>query len=244
MISASNHDHENVKQQLTELRDRIAAACAKWRRPVRAVELLAVSKGQPPSAILAACAAGQRRFGENYVQELVQKATELAEADVEWVFIGRIQSNKIPLLVKHAAEIQTVSDLRHAQLIDRQVQELGKAPYPVWIAINAGDEASKSGIPLADVHAFATQLTETCQHLRLRGVMSIPPQEFSDAMLPNIPPLYLQLADCAREAGQGQLSLGMTSDMELAIAAGSNCLRIGTALFGPRPSRSPTEHPE
>jgi pyridoxal phosphate enzyme (YggS family) len=150
-----------------------------------------------------------------------------------WVFIGHLQSNKIRKIVSVASEIQTVGSLKHAEHIARAARELGKTPYPVWIEVNADQEESKHGCPLDAAPALAAALTQN-PDLRLRGLMAIPPSQFQDATTPDVPPLYQRLRQLADQVGEGQLSLGMSGDLSLAIRAGSNLVRIGTAILGPR----------
>lgn len=227
-------------QALNAVEARIVHATQAAGRRRADVALLAVSKTHPAAAVQAFYELGLRAFGENYAQELATKATALRQLrDICWSYIGTIQSNKIKLLVTHADEIQSVTTLKQAQAIARYAQELNKNNFSIYLCVNAGDEPSKTGIALADAAALAAQIAETCPRLRLRGLMAIPPPATLPARTPAgtsppIPPLYRQIAAVAGGIGEGQLSLGMTADLEAAIAAGSTCVRIGTALFGAR----------
>lgn len=227
------------QQRLDQVRAAIADACAAAGRPPQDVRLLPVSKTHPIAALQALHSLGLQQFGENYAQELVSKAAVLGN-QLEFVFIGTLQSNKIKRIVEAAAEIQTLVDIRHARLIASAAREFAKSPYPVYLAVNAGDESTKTGIALDQVEAFAQNISENYPEIALQGLMAIPPPlenlatatELAD---PNfVPPLYRSLAQLARRIGRGQLSLGMSQDLRPAILAGSNCVRIGTALFGPR----------
>jgi pyridoxal phosphate enzyme (YggS family) len=195
--------------------------------------LIAVSKVHPVSAIFAAYEAGQRDFGENYCQELVEKRTQLAALkDLHFAFIGRIQSNKIKNIVLHADEIQSLSDLKHAALIAKAASDCGKAPYPVYYLVNAGDEPSKTGLTFSQIDEFHSQICKNFPELSPQGLMAIPPQLAENGT--KVPELYIRLKNKAATIGLGKLSLGMSDDLRPAIFAGSDCVRIGTAIFGAR----------
>ncbi|MBC7532985.1 MAG: YggS family pyridoxal phosphate-dependent enzyme [Oligoflexus sp.] len=202
----------------------------------RSAELIAVSKLQPIEKIVEIHALGQQKFGENYAQELSEKAEALGHLDIYWVFIGHIQSNKIRKIVTHAQEIQTVASFSHAQQIARHAKDLGKAPFPIMLEVNAGDEASKSGSPLKEIKTLALQIVQELPELQLNGLMAIPPDSFSDSNYSTVPPLYHELRALADEIGLGLLSLGMSNDLSIALDAGSDMVRIGTAVFGSRDS--------
>ena len=193
-----------------------------------------MSKRQPVEAIVEAYELGQRKFGENYAQELSEKAEALKELDIYWIFIGHIQSNKIRKIVSSAREIQTVASLSHAKQIARYAKELGKTPFPIMLEVNAGEESSKSGRPLNEIKALAEEIIRELPELRLKGLMAIPPDTYSDAAHASVPPLYTELRAVANEVGEGKLSLGMSNDLRIALEAGSDYVRIGTALFGSR----------
>jgi pyridoxal phosphate enzyme (YggS family) len=208
------------------------AAKAAGRSPAE-VRLLAVSKTHPPAAISDLYELGQRAFAENYAQELAAKAEALAALpDLRFEFIGTLQSNKLALIVRTAAAIQSLGSERHARLLARHVKDLGRAPYPVHLLVNAGDEATKSGLARGEVEAVARVITAELPELRLRGVMAIPPPLPPGSA--GVPPLYRELRALASRVGDGELSLGMSGDLAAAIAAGAGCVRIGTALFGAR----------
>lgn len=201
-----------------------------------AAELIAVSKLQPIEKIVEVHALGQKKFGENYAQELSEKAEILKDKDIYWVFIGHIQSNKIRKIVTWAHEIQTVASFSHAQQIARHARELGKIPFPIMLEVNAGNEASKSGIPMSAIRPLAAQIASDLPELQIRGLMAIPPESYNDAACQSTPPLYQDLRSLASELGLGLLSLGMSSDLAIALEAGSDMVRIGTAVFGSRNS--------
>jgi pyridoxal phosphate enzyme (YggS family) len=200
-------------------------------------ELIAVSKLQSVDKIREVYDLGQRKFGENYAQELSEKAELLKDLAIQWIYIGHIQSNKIRKIVTYASEIQTVASLSHAKQIARNAKELGKIPFPIMIEVNAGSEDSKSGVPLNEVDALVKEIESSLPELKIRGLMAIPPDSYSDAEHQDVPKLYAELKSVASRIGDGQLSLGMSNDLRIALEAGSNLVRIGTAIFG---ARSPT----
>jgi pyridoxal phosphate enzyme (YggS family) len=224
---------EAIQRQISE------NAITAGRSPEN-IRLLAVSKTHDAAKIRDAHALGLRDFGENYADELSTKAEQLQNLrDLRLVFIGQLQSNKIQSIVRHAHEIQSVASEKHARYIERYAAELGKSAYPVWIVVNAGDEASKQGVTFESLPTLAAFIKEECPHLSLQGIMASPPSTFSDDSWKksgqrSIPELYKQLRLAADQTGLGKLSLGMSGDLALAIAAGSDCVRIGTAIFGRR----------
>ncbi|MBI2602609.1 MAG: YggS family pyridoxal phosphate-dependent enzyme [Deltaproteobacteria bacterium] len=212
------------------VKQRIENACANAGRSPSSVRLLAVTKAQPETKIRALHELGQREFGENYCNELEVKAAKLP--NLRWVFIGTLQSNKIQRIVRVASEIQTVSSLKHARYIARYAEEFGKTPFPIFIEVNAGEEATKSGVLLKDVPALAQEIVKNFPQLALQGIMSIPPDAIEASG--QAEDLYRSLRTAADSVGAGKLSLGMSKDLELAISMGSDVVRIGTALFGER----------
>ena len=227
----------DIAHNLAQVRDKISAAASRCGRASEEVTLLAVSKTKPASAIEEAIAAGQLAFGENYVQEGVEKIRHFREkgiAGLQWHFIGPLQSNKSRLVAEHFDWCHTLDRLRIATRLNEQ-RPAELAPLNVLIQINISDENSKSGIPLEELNALAAEVAEL-PHLRLRGLMAIPAPE-SD---------YVRQFEVARQMAVAfaglktrypdvdTLSLGMSDDMEAAIAAGSTMVRIGTAIFGAR----------
>ena len=200
------------------------------------VRLLAVSKGQSVDKIRALYLEGQREFGENYLVELEEKADALKDLpDLRWVFIGQLQSNKIQRVVRVADEIQSVASEKHVRYISRYAAEIERQNYPIFLEVNC-DEEQKGGADQATAVALSAVISADYKNLDLRGLMSIPPEKYSDAFCQgNVPSVYSTLASLAKSIGRGELSLGMTGDREIALKAGSTCLRIGRALFGARP---------
>ncbi|WP_312631171.1 YggS family pyridoxal phosphate-dependent enzyme [Pantoea piersonii] len=225
----------SIQHNLQQLRQRIRAAATQCGRDPEEVTLLAVSKTKPASAVEEAIAAGQIAFGENYVQEGVEKIAALAaHPQVEWHFIGPLQSNKSRLVAEHFAWCHTVDRLKIAQRLNDQ-RPASLPPLNVLIQVNISDENSKSGIMLEDLPELTQQVAALPQ-LRLRGLMAIPAPEsdYSRQLA-----VCQQMADAFRQLKQhypdvDTLSLGMSDDMEAAIEAGSTMVRIGTAIFGAR----------
>jgi pyridoxal phosphate enzyme (YggS family) len=228
----------SIQQNIELITSQIAQAEQKCGRAQGDVQLLAVSKTKPIGAILDACQAGQRRFGENYVQEGVSKVAHFNEQhgdiDIEWHFIGPIQSNKTRPVAEHFDWVHTVDRAKIAQRLNDQRPE-GMQPIQVLIQVNTSSEASKSGVDSEQVLELA-QLISSLPNLTLRGVMSIP-ENVSDYQSQFI--AFKALAEVkillAEKYPQvDTLSMGMSGDMEAAIEAGSTIVRIGTAIFGAR----------
>ena len=227
----------DISHNLAQLRDKISAATTRCGRASEEVTLLAVSKTKPASAVAEAIAAGQRAFGENYVQEGVDKIRHFQDAGVDglqWHFIGPLQSNKSRLVAEHFDWCHTVDRLRIASRLSEQ-RPAHLSPLNVLIQINISDESSKSGIALSELDALAEQVA-ALPGVCLRGLMAIPApvsdfeRQFAVAQQMAVAFDALKL----RYPTVDTLSLGMTEDMEAAIAAGSTMVRIGTAIFGAR----------
>ena len=227
----------DIAHNLAQVRDKISAAATRCGRAPEEVTLLAVSKTKPASAIAEAIAAGHRAFGENYVQEGVDKIRyfqELGNSDLQWHFIGPLQSNKSRLVAEHFDWCHTLDRLRIATRLSEQ-RPAGLAPLNVLIQINISDENSKSGIALNELDTLAAEVA-ALPGLTLRGLMAIPAPESSYerqfAVAQQMAVAFEALK--ARYNTVDTLSLGMSDDMEAAIAAGSTMVRIGTAIFGAR----------
>jgi pyridoxal phosphate enzyme (YggS family) len=223
-------------QAKKELEHRYHQVCSQIREHAGSrvtPTLLVVSKGHDPDPLRALFSWGQTSFGENYAQELALKSEALKDLPIRWVFIGHLQSNKIRKIVSVASEIQTVGSLKHAEKIARAARDFGKAPYPIWIEVNADQEEGKHGCPMSEVLSLAAALKAN-PDLHVRGLMAIPPSHYQDENTPEVPSLYQELRRLADQVGDGQLSLGMSGDLGLSIRAGSNLVRIGTAILGPR----------
>ncbi|MEH5418457.1 YggS family pyridoxal phosphate-dependent enzyme [Enterobacter cloacae] len=227
----------NIAHNLAQVRDKISAAATRCGRASEEITLLAVSKTKPASAIAEAIDAGQRAFGENYVQEGVDKIRyfqEQGNTGLQWHFIGPLQSNKSRLVAEHFDWCHTIDRLRIAiRLNDQRPAEM--PALNVLIQINISDENSKSGIALSELDALAAEVA-ALPRLTLRGLMAIPAPESSYerqfAVAQQMAVAFGALK--ARYETVDTLSLGMSDDMEAAIAAGSTMVRIGTAIFGAR----------
>jgi pyridoxal phosphate enzyme (YggS family) len=226
----------SIELKLQQLRQRIADACTAAQRPVQSVTLLAVSKTFPADAVREAHAAGCRAFGENYVQEALAKIEALAalRARLEWHLIGPLQSNKTREVAAAFDWVHTVDRLKIAERLAAQRPE-HLPPLNVCVQVNVSGEASKSGVAPAELPALARAVA-ALPRLRLRGLMSIPQAvEGFDAQRAPHRRLHA-LFDALRADGLAldTLSMGMSSDLEAAIAEGATIVRIGTALFGQR----------
>lgn len=223
----------SISMNLAQIHQQIQQISAQYHRSN--VRLLAVSKTKPVQAIEEAIAAGQTAFGENYVQEAVEKIEYFANRnDLEWHFIGPLQSNKTKLVATHFDWIQTVDRLKIAERLNEQrLQE--KAPLNVLIQINISDEESKSGIEPDEMMPLAKAISQL-PNLKLRGLMAIPKPETEvekqKIALCKMQQLFHRLQ--AEFDGIDTLSMGMSDDMAAAIECGSTMVRIGTAIFGER----------
>ncbi len=227
----------DIAHNLAQVRDKISAAATRCGRASEEVTLLAVSKTKPASAIAEAIDAGQRMFGENYVQEGVEKIRYFREkgtADLQWHFIGPLQSNKSRLVAEHFDWCHTVDRLRIASRLSEQ-RPAEMPPLNVLIQINISDENSKSGIALEALDQLADEVA-ALPGLKLRGLMAIPaPESDYDRQFAVARQMAVAFeALKTRFPTVDTLSLGMTDDMAAAIAAGSTMVRIGTAIFGAR----------
>ena len=223
-----------IPGNLQHVRARIATACQRAGRGVEEVTLLAVSKTFGADAVRAAAAAGQRAFGENYIQEGVEKIAALRDLGLMWHCIGPIQSNKTRLVAEHFDWVHTVDRLKIAERLSAQ-RPADRPPLNVCIQVNIDGGANKSGVAPCEALALARAVAALPQ-LKLRGLMSIPeiaPDfEAARAVHASARALFDQLN--ADGLGLDTLSMGMSDDLEAAIAAGSTMVRVGTAIFGSR----------
>ncbi|MGM9513562.1 YggS family pyridoxal phosphate-dependent enzyme [Roseateles sp. DB2] len=228
-----------IKENIQEVHRRLAKACTDAGRPAATVGLLVVSKTFDAAAVREAHAAGERAFGENYVQEALDKIAALADlrAGIEWHLIGPLQSNKTRVVAETFDWVHTVDRLKIAQRLSEQRPE-GLPPLQICLQVNISGEASKSGLPPQEVPALAAQITRL-PRLRLRGLMAIPEpaDTIDDQRLP-----HRQLAQLLRSLQtQGlavdTLSMGMSADLEAAVLEGATLVRVGSAIFGSRPAK-------
>lgn len=226
----------SLQTRLEEIHRLIAAACLKAGRAPEEVQLLAVGKGHPPGAIQALHELGQRAFGESYVDEASRKIEDLQALEAEWHMIGPIQSNKTRIIAEHFDWVQSVDRLRIARRLNNQRPE-GQPPLKVLIQVNLDEEPQKSGCLPQDIPALAEQITAFPQ-LELRGLMAIPAlRQGLDEQRAAFARLRQLFAELKRSyPAVDTLSAGMSGDMEAAILEGSTMVRVGSALFGPRPA--------
>jgi pyridoxal phosphate enzyme (YggS family) len=226
----------SIEGKLQQVRERIALACAAAQRPVQSVTLLAVSKTFGAAAVRAAHAAGQRAFGENYVQEALEKIEALADLrpSIEWHLIGPLQSNKTRDVATRFDWVHTVDRLKVAERLSAQ-RPASMPSMQLCLQVNVSGEASKSGVVPAELPALARAVS-ALPNLRLRGLMSIP-EPVTDPAAQRAPHRQLrQLFEALRREGLplDTLSMGMSADLEAAIAEGASIVRVGTAIFGER----------
>ncbi|WP_429105438.1 YggS family pyridoxal phosphate-dependent enzyme [Aeromonas allosaccharophila] len=227
-----------IAQHLFQVKERIAQAAERASRNLQQIRLLAVSKTKPVEAVMAAHAAGQRCFGESYAQEAATKIDTLRQqpeyCDIEWHFIGPLQSNKSKLVAERFDWVQSVD---RDKLIDRlnNQRPASMAPLNVCLQINISGESSKSGTSEQEIFRLA-ELVSHSDRLVLRGLMAIPEHTSDEtvlaAQMTRMQTLFTELA--RQYPTVDTLSMGMTEDLELAIAHGSTMVRVGTAIFGAR----------
>jgi len=216
-----------IADNLQAVRERIGRAAKAARRDAGAVALLAVSKTHPAASIAEAHDAGQQAFGENYVQEAVEKMAALPE--LEWHLIGPLQSNKTKLVAERFQWVHTIDREKIARRLSEQRPD-GLAPLNVLIQVNASGEGTKSGVAFADLPALG-RIVAALPHLRLRGLMAIPEPGAPRERYAEVARAYEALK---RELPVDTLSMGMSDDLEVAIEEGATMVRIGTAIFGQR----------
>lgn len=222
----------DVENTVDRVRERIEHACSGAGRDPSEVKLIAVSKAHPEEAVRAAYAAGLRVFGENYAQELAQKAAALSDlSDIEWRFIGHLQRNKIKLIERARATVDTVDSIRLAEAISARAAGKG-AVVELLLQVNVGGEAQKSGCAPKDVPDLV-RAVRALPNVELRGLMTVAPH-FDDPE--DTRPVFAELRELAQAHALPELSMGMTHDLEAAVQEGATMVRIGTALFGPRPA--------
>jgi pyridoxal phosphate enzyme (YggS family) len=224
----------SIGDNLQAVRERIARAAAAAGRDPASVTLLAVSKTHPAALVEQACAAGQRAFGENYVQEALEKMDALAARGIEWHLVGPLQSNKTKLVAARFDWVHSVESAKVARRLSEQ-RPAAMAPLNVLIQVNVSGEASKNGVAAAEVPALAAAVARL-PRLRLRGLMAIPEPGAPPARYRDLKALYERLQG---EFAFDTLSVGMSDDLELAIAEGATMVRIGTAIFGARAAVRP-----
>ena len=216
-----------IVENLLRVPERIREACDRARRDPVTVKLVAVSKAQPLEKIMEAFACGHGTFGENYAQELHEKADALAEAECH--FIGALQTNKVKLVVGHAAMIQTCDRMSLAKELAKRA-EAKNLTQRVLVQVNVGREPRKGGALPEDVDTLVAGVRDL-DALRCEGLMCIPPEQGDPR------PHFRALRAIRDRLGLRELSMGMSADFEAAIEEGSTMVRVGTAIFGERPPR-------
>lgn len=224
-----------IQSQISAVRALMADACRAAGRADDAVSLLAVSKTFDADAVLAAFAAGQRAFGENYLQEAVPKITALKHLPLQWHCIGPVQSNKTRLVAEHFDWVQTVDRAKIAERLSQQ-RPAHLPPLQVCIQVNVDGGATKSGV-LPDAALALAQAVAGLPGLRLRGLMCIPEPAPDFATACTVFKRARALFDAMNASGLAldTLSMGMSADLQAAIASGSTMVRVGSAIFGARP---------
>ncbi len=223
-----------TKDRYNQLIHQIESARQRFNSPVGSVQLLAVSKARSASEVREMALLGQLRYGENYLQEALQKIDDLQDISIEWHFIGPIQSNKSRAIAENFSWVHSVDRLKIAQRLHDQ-RPAGMAPLNICIQVNVSGEESKSGCSLDELSELATHIARL-PNICLRGLMAIPhsSDSFEQQRIP-----FAQMR-IARERLNSEgfkldtLSMGMSGDLDAAIAEGATMVRIGTALFGPR----------
>jgi pyridoxal phosphate enzyme (YggS family) len=230
---------DQLKQRFNDVQQRIQQATSDCQRNADSVELLAVSKTRSSEEVRALASLGQRMFGENYLQEAISKIDQLADLNLSWHFIGRIQSNKTRQIAEHFDWVHSVASLKHATRLNQQRPEQ-MPPLNICLQVNTSGEMSKDGHSPEEL-AQLLPAYQALEKIKVRGLMTIPAPvaETED------PSQSLKLLHSLREQLKSAdnpldtLSMGMSNDLEEAICEGSTIVRIGTALFGPRNYREP-----
>ncbi|UUO24893.1 YggS family pyridoxal phosphate-dependent enzyme [Colwellia sp. M166] len=220
-----------IKDNIAQVKLQISSACQHAHRKPDEVTLLAVSKTKPVEMLEQAYQAGQRNFGESYVQEAIDKITALQnKSDITWHFIGPIQTNKTKLIANHFSWVHSIDRIKVAKRLNEH-RSNQDTPLNICLQVNISGEITKSGVLPQELPALLEAI-ETCENLCLRGLMAIPEKNASAASFIQMQQLFLTLK--TRYPTMDTLSMGMSADMQHAINAGSTLVRIGSAIFGAR----------
>ena len=222
----------SLKESRNQVLEQIEAACQRAGRESKTVQLLAVSKTHPSEALREMYATGQHKFGENYLQEALEKIEALADLEIEWHFIGHVQRNKTKLLAEKFAWVHGVDRLIIAERLSTQRLD-SQRPLNICLQVNIDGQDSKDGCQPEEVAELVQRISQL-PHLRLRGIMVIPAPNNVTALLDAQKLFEVVKGLHAHPEDWDTLSMGMSGDLEEAIAAGSTMVRIGTALFGAR----------
>ena len=228
-----------LTDRLMQIRAQITKAENQYGRSPGSVSLLAVSKTRPVEDIEAAYAAGQRDFGESYLQEALPKIAVITHPDIRWHFIGPLQSNKTRALAEHFHWVHSVDRVKIARRLSEQ-RPTHLPPLNICLQVNISHDPAKAGVSPAETLAVAEEISRL-PHLRLRGLMAIPSQSegFEQQRQPFHALQQLSNSLCAAGLELDTLSMGMSDDMQAAIAEGATMVRIGSAIFGARPAKTP-----
>jgi pyridoxal phosphate enzyme (YggS family) len=222
-----------IADALASVRDRIERAARAAQRDPASITLVAVSKTKPPAAVREAYAAGQRDFGENYAQEMAQKAEELGDLpEIRWHFIGHLQSNKAKVVARVASVVHTVDTASLAKELGKRAAKERAEPLSVLVEVNVGGEAQKHGASPSGLGEVLDAIAKE-PSLALRGLMTMPPHDLIAARSAFDALVSLRNLHGGR-ARMPDLSMGMSDDLEIAIACGATIVRVGTAIFGAR----------
>lgn len=220
----------SIAENVQAVKARIAAACERAGRDAASVRLIAVSKTKPVSAMQEAYAAGCREFGENYVQEILEKEGQLP-SDAHIHMIGHLQTNKVGKIVDKVAEIHAVDSLRLAREIEKQAAKRNLPPVKVLLEVNVAEEASKFGFSYDEIEGALSELRASCPHVEVLGLMTSAP--LTEEPEENRK-YFRKLREAAERNKLPELSMGMTGDFEVAVEEGATMVRVGTAIFGAR----------
>jgi len=224
----------HIKNNLAQVQRQISTACKHVNRSIDEVSLLAVSKTKSATVVQQAFDAGQLAFGENYLQEAVDKIQQLAHLDnIQWHFIGPIQSNKTRQIAEHFSWVHSVDRAKIITRLNEQ-RSCQDTPLNVCLQVNISNEESKSGIKVNELADLAQQIDQS-KHLTLRGIMAIPEQGNAQESFEKMYALFTQLKSIYPSVDT--LSMGMSADLTEAIANGSTMVRVGTAIFGKRENK-------
>lgn len=229
----------DVGAHLDEVRDTIAKACEASGRELASVRLVAVSKTKPLELVQQAYESGQRVFGENYAQELVEKAGAIGKDDVQWHFIGGLQSNKANMLVKGVVPygklvVETVGSLKVAKKLENAMSNFEGKTLEVFVQVNTSGEESKSGITPQEAIELCKQIRDECKQVVLKGVMTIGAPGDVDCLESLVACRNDVAAALELEASELEISMGMSGDYVTAIEKGSTNVRVGSTIFGAR----------
>ncbi len=232
-------DPQNLPERVRDVRNRIARAAARGERSVDSITLLAVSKAQPVALMRAAAGLGVRDFGESYLQEALEKMPALRDVELAWHFVGRLQANKTRPIAESFAWVHGVDRLKIAERLAAQ-RPYYAPPLNLCLQVNVAGEATKAGVAPADLPALAAAVA-ALPRVRLRGLMCIAPEEADAARQRAWFAKLRQLLQSLDASGVrlDTLSMGMSADFEAAILEGATIVRVGSALFGPRPADTP-----